>query len=441
MGTKTEQIAPTGELLRLDPTTGALRARDYTVSVVAGPDARRTLPLEDRMTVGTHAANGLVLTDTAVSRYHLELTPRGDGVAVRDLESRNGVFLGGARVQDAIVESDSTISLGRTKLDITLREHDTPLEPKELTSFGNLVGRSVATQALFRILERIAPTQVNVLVLGETGTGKELIARALHDASTRRERPFVVFDCGAVAENLIESEFFGHVKGAFTGAMGARAGAFEQANSGTIFLDEIGDLPLAMQPKLLRALEAGMVKRVGETGYRRVDVRVVAATHHDLGALVQAGRFRADLYYRLSVIVVRVPALRDRREDIPLLVRLFAERLGRAAAEFDEHELRRLYELPFAGNVRELRNEVERALLLPSAGGPPPSSTSSIAPRSATSALSDEAFEARGRRVVDALFRRAGNQKLAAQDLGISRRTLLNWLDEHQVPRPRKGSS
>ncbi len=440
MGTKTEPIAPAGELLRLDPTTGALRARDYTVSVVAGPDAGRTVPVTERLVVGTHADSGLVLTDTTVSRFHLELTPRGDGVALRDLESRNGVYVGGARVQDALIESDSTVSLGRTKLAITLAEHDLAIEPKELTAFGGMVGRSAAMQSLFRVLERIAPTQVNVLVLGETGTGKELIARAIHDASLRSSGPFVVFDCGAVAENLVESELFGHVKGAFTGAMNARAGAFEEANGGTIFLDEIGDLPLAMQPKLLRVLEAGTVKRVGETGYRHVDVRVVAATHHDLGALVQTGRFRADLFYRLSVIVVRVPALRDRPEDIPLLVRHFVERAGRSTAELGEHDLRRLYEHPFPGNVRELRNEVERALVLPvapapvSASVPPPS-------RPVGSALSAEAFEARGRRVALALSRRAGNQTLAAQDLGISRRTLLNWLDEHQIPRPRKGST
>ena len=336
--------------------------------------------------------------------------------------------------------SDAVVSLGRTKLQIVAREHDAVLRRDGVAQLGGLIGRSQAMQDLFRMLERVAPTHASVLLLGETGTGKEVIARAIHDASPRRNGPFVVVDCGAVSPSLIDSELFGHVRGAFTGAHAARTGAFEQANGGTIFLDEIGDLPLDVQPKLLRVLEAGTVKRVGDTGYRRVDVRVVAATHRDVPADVVAGRFRQDLFYRLSVIVVRVPPLRERREDIPSFVRHFAMKLGRSGAELGEGQLRRFSEHPWPGNVRELKNEVERALVLPGdveplrSSSPPPSTRPTAGPEA-------DVFEARRLRIIDALSRRAGNQTLAARDLGISRRTLLNWLDEHGFPRPRKGAT
>ena len=432
---KTEPIVSAGALLRLDPKTGEIVERGYTVVVQegpAGPAAGRAVPLTGPLVVGSDPDCDLVLGDGTISRRHLELVPRPDGVALRDLESTNGVYVGGVRVTEALVEREAVLTVGRTKLRIAFAEHAVPLG--DATAFGELVGRSEAMRHLFRVLTQVAPASSNVVLQGETGTGKEVIARSIHAASRRRLGPFVVFDCAAVAPTLIESELFGHARGAFTGAMTARPGAFELANGGTIFLDEIGELPLDMQPRLLRVLEAGTIKRVGESGYRRIDARVVAATHRDLAAEVSAGRFRSDLFYRLSVMIVRIPPLRERLSDLPLLVEHFARKLGRAPDEIPPHVVASFAARAWPGNVRELRNEVERALVLPDGGLPPPASV----PAPSVTGQGDDPRRAR---VLDALARRAGNQTLAAQDLGISRRTLLNWLDELAVPRPRKGAS
>ena len=432
MSIKTEPMALGGALLRFDPRTGVVSERNYAMTVLEGPDAGKVVALSSSLIVVTDPDCGLVLTDTTISRRHLELSPRPDGVALRDLESTNGVYTGGVRVTEALVEGDTVLSLGRTKIRIAFADRDLPLDGGVAGGFGELVGRSPAMKALYRVLSYAAPASSNVVLQGETGTGKDVIARSIHAASPRSRGPFVVFDCAAVAPTLIESELFGHARGAFTGARAARAGAFELANGGSVFLDEIGELPLDMQPRLLRVLEAGTVKRVGETGYRRVDVRVIAASHRDLAAEVASGRFRSDLFYRLSVMLVKVPALRERLEDLPLLVEHFVRKLGRPPSAFPAHVLTRFAARDWPGNVRELRNEVERTLVIPEGlvGHAAP-------PASAPTGPSED----RKARVLEALSRRAGNQTLTAQDLGISRRTLLNWLDELGVPRPRKGSS
>ncbi|MBL8937604.1 MAG: sigma-54-dependent Fis family transcriptional regulator, partial [Archangium sp.] len=231
------------------------------------------------------------------------------------------------------------------------------------TELEGLVGGSAVMRRLFGLIEKLAPSETPVLLLGETGTGKEGLARALHQRSTRRKAPFVVVDCGAVAPQLVESELFGHVRGAFSGAIADRAGAFVEAEGGTLFLDEIGELPLELQPRLLRALEARQVKRLGEDRPRAVDVRVIAATHRSLQAEVQAGRFRRDLYFRLAVAALRVPPLRERRDDLPQLVRALLVQLGRESFELSADLVARLASYDWPGNVRELRNVVARAVV------------------------------------------------------------------------------
>jgi two-component system response regulator GlrR len=361
MAQTTVPIRPERELLRLDPATGALKARTYQLIVAKGPDQGKTLDLVGTIRVGTHPDCEVCLNDETVSRYHVELGSRSDGVRILDLASTNGTLVAGIRIQDAIVAPPIAIKVGKTELRIAVAEEDLgrPLGP---TRFGDALGESPAMRRAFGILERVAVTDATVLLLGETGTGKEVIARAIHTASPRLQEPFVVVDCGALAKELIESELFGHVKGAFTGAQTDRKGAFLDAHRGTVFLDEVGELPLEMQPRLLRVLESGSVKRVGDDVFQSVDLRVIAATHRDLKDCVRRGKFREDLYFRLAVVPVVIPPLRERREDVPLLVRHFISQLRRGPFEATEGLLASLAEYSWPGNVRELRNVVERAL-------------------------------------------------------------------------------
>ncbi len=362
MQNHTVPLSASGPLVRIDRETNSLRTRTYTLEIVSGPDVGRTLQLDGTLMIGSHPDTGLALTDTTVSRFHLELHPRADGVRVRDLGSTNGTFIGGARVQELFVEGDAVVTVGKTALricatDALLDASDGP------SSFGRVLGTSPAMKRIFGVMERVAPSDSTVVLTGETGTGKELLAEALHQASPRKHKPLVVVDCGAIAPSLIASELFGHVKGAFTGAVSDRMGAFLEADGGTLFLDELGELPLDLQPMLLRALEAGTVKRLGENKPRRIDVRVIAATHRNLEASVKEGRFREDLYYRLAVVLIRIPPLRERLEDLPLLIRHFVTQMGRPDFQISEQMLSRFAAYPWPGNLRELRNVVERSLL------------------------------------------------------------------------------
>ena len=300
--------------------------------------------------------------DSEVSRIHASLDLVDGEVWVRDLNARNGVWVNGVRVREAVVPDGGVLHVGATDLRLYHDQNEAQVELWPFDRFGPLWGRTDVMRLLFVRLSRIAAMDSTALVLGETGTGKELVARAIHKASRRADRPFVVVDCGALSESLLEAELFGHAKGAFTGAQSARAGAIEAAEGGTVFLDEIGEMPLSMQPKLLRALEGHTVRRVGEAHYRDVDVRFIAATHRDLGAMVNDGSFREDLFFRLSVLPVTVPPLRQRLDDIPLLVEKL---LPQGTTDVVGPELlRELSSRQWPGNVRELRNFVERALAL-----------------------------------------------------------------------------
>jgi len=321
----------------------------------------REKELIERVVVGTAPNADVVLTDRAVSRLHAELDPRDDGLWVRDLGSRNGTFLEGIRVGAACIPNGTKLQLGRTEIAIRYAEQPSPVELWPSAKFGALVGASVAMRELFAKLARVAQSSASVLIEGETGTGKELAAKAIHDASPRASGPFIVIDCAALPENLLEAELFGHAKGAFTGALAARAGAIEEADGGTVFLDEIGELPLSMQPKLLRVLESRMLRRIGETQQRAVDVRFISATHRDLRTLANNRAFREDVYFRLAVLPLTIPPLRERAGDIPLLV---DHLLCREGAVISPDLLRDLASRPWFGNVRELRNFLERATTL-----------------------------------------------------------------------------
>jgi two-component system, NtrC family, nitrogen regulation response regulator GlnG len=315
----------------------------------------------------------LRIPDPAVSRKHIELINKGGTVFAQDLNSTNGCFYEGTKFTTMHLGPGAIFRIGETELQIVAPEKMDPLPPSESTQFGPLLGKSRKMREVFAVLERASKTDATVLVTGETGTGKEVVAEAIHKASARAEGPFVVVDCASIPSNLIESELFGHVKGAYTNAVTDRVGAFEAADKGTIFLDELGELPAALQPRLLRVLETRRVKRVGANDFRAVDVRVIAATNRSLEEEVRQKRFRSDLYFRLAVIRVNLPPLRERRDDIPLLAREFLARLpkrpdGSPRLELTPEILGALQSYDWPGNVRELRNVIDQASSLSSQG-------------------------------------------------------------------------
>jgi DNA-binding NtrC family response regulator len=323
----------------------------------------------DAVIVGRNAACKLVLDDGKVSAVHAELVATEQGVRVRDLGSRNGTFVGGVRVGEIYLASATKLRIGETEIVFE------PVLPQRIAvssvpSFGPMVAVSASMRVIFDRLTKVAPTDLTLLITGETGTGKELVAQAVHKASPRAPKPFVVVDCGSIPPTLAEATLFGHERGAFTGAVDKRPSPFQEADGGTIFLDELGELPPDVQPKLLRALAERRIKPVGGSAYRDVDVRVLAATRRDLVRAVNAGAFRSDLYFRIAQIKIELPALRQRIEDIPILVRRMLKDLGDEAASerVTNTTLERLVRHDWPGNVRELRNAVQVAQALAGEG-------------------------------------------------------------------------
>jgi DNA-binding NtrC family response regulator len=405
--------------------------------------------------VGADAAADVRLEDPAVSRRHFTIVPREGGFEVTDLGSKNGTFLDGVAITRAIVPSGAVLRVGSTLLQVLPEESRETISPSGSRSFGRMLGESAAMRQVYAVLERASASPAPILFIGESGTGKELAARAVHESSPRRRGPLVTFDCGASSETLIESDLFGHTKGAFTGATEQRVGAFARAHGGTLFLDEIGDLPLALQPKLLRLLEAGEITPLGAQKSEKHDVRVVAATHHDLWSEVQSGSFRGDLYYRLAVVEVHLPPLRQRREDLPLLVRSFLRDLSAKESGIEGANLDRLLAHSWPGNVRELRNVISRAVALA-----PPGASFSEMPllwraaekekeqKGEASVRADRPFQDAKTAVVDAferayledlMARHGDNLAEAARVAGVERKYLYRMLERVGLARPGKG--
>jgi DNA-binding NtrC family response regulator len=334
--------------------------------VVKGQDRGESVAVGDHpITLGSGSGSDVLLSDPTVSRRHLSVEPGDDGVIARDLGSTNGSFVQGARFQELTLGFGAEVTIGHTILKYVPDEETLDPTPTDEEAFGSLVGRDPKLRKLFRLLGDVANTEATVLLEGETGTGKELLAEEIHRHSARRDGPFVVFDCGAVPSELIESALFGHVRGAFTGAISDRRGAFAEADGGTIFLDEVGELSPEVQPVLLRALDKHAIRPVGGASYEKVSVRVVAATNRNLRNEMTAKHFREDLYYRLAVVRVSVPALRQRLDDIPLLADHFVRQFcGDRHIEIGARELEKLKQHAWPGNVRELRNVIERACAL-----------------------------------------------------------------------------
>ena len=342
--------------------------RKSKVVVISGPESGKEFELvKGRVSGGRSIINEIPLTDKAVSGTHFEIIAEDDGYRLLDLESTNGTFVGDLRIREVFLRPGTTFRVGHSELRFQPLKDVVEIALSQQDRFGEVLGSSIRMREIFANLEKVSPSDLTVLLTGETGTGKELVARGIHDMSPRRNKPFVVLDCGAIPRELIESTLFGHEKGAFTGAVGQHRGCFEQAQAGTIFLDEIGELDIGLQPKLLRVLENRELKRVGGDKLIKVDVRVLAATNRDLRQMVNKGTFREDLYYRLSVIAVENPPLRERKEDIPQLVHHFMEEVARKrgmSLSIAVDGMSSLMSHDWPGNVRELRNVVERAASL-----------------------------------------------------------------------------
>jgi transcriptional regulator with GAF, ATPase, and Fis domain len=342
--------------------------RKSKVVVVSGAEQGREVEVgKPRVTGGRSIINDLVLSDKAISGSHFEILARDDGYRLRDLDSTNGTFIGELRIREVWLKPGQEFRVGHTMLRFVPTQDIVEIPLSKRDTFESVTGASVRMREIFATLEKVAPSELTVLVTGETGTGKEMIARGIHQASPRKSKTFVVLDCGAIPKDLIESTLFGHEKGSFTGAVAQHQGCFEQAQGGTIFLDEIGELDINLQPKLLRVLENRELKRVGGDRVIKIDVRVVAATNRDLRAMVNNSTFREDLYFRLSVIHVEMPPLRERKEDIPALADVFLREIaGRRhlSMAFAPDAVASLQGHSWPGNVRELKNVVERAASL-----------------------------------------------------------------------------
>lgn len=449
----------------LDPETSYTLANCAEGESLRLPEVPVTVTAPDRQTisatiglqpliVGASKDCDIVLRDPRASRKHCSLRLTERGVVLRDLGSKNGTLVRGIPIMEAIVPRGVSVTIGNSELLVGQPGRDAivPLSPSNV--FGNALGRSVSMRALFAKLERAAPTNEVVLLLGESGTGKEVLAHAIHERSRRKDGPFVVVDCGAIAPNMVESELFGHTRGAFTGATNARTGLLEQANGGTLFIDEVGELPLDLQPKLLRALESRQIRPLGSSEWIPFDARVVVATHRNLRKQVDEGTFRGDLYYRLAVVEVYVPALRERKDDIPLLVERFlavrdpprrvSDLPAGALSMFDAHD--------WPGNVRELRNTVARLVLFPElidelAGGGKAADSSTPDPSSeldldrarlgkllelslpdAREAVTEELDRAY---VAAKLRQHGGNVSRTAEAMGVSRQLVHRLIDRH----------
>ena len=408
------------------------------------------------LVIGSDPACDVIVEDEHVSRRHAELSRTLQGIVLRDLGSRNGTFVERIAGKEAVLRSGARLRVGMTELAFETGDENGRLarlargaiDDEELKTtppaFRSVVGSSSALRRICVLLAKLAPTDLTVTLVGETGTGKEVLARALHAASPRAAKPFVVFDCGAVAPTLIESELFGHVKGAFTGAVSDHHGAFERAQGGTLLLDEIGELSLDLQPKLLRALERRTFQPVGGSEERALDARLIAATNRDLESRVREGKFREDLFFRLSMALVQVPPLRKRREDLRALVESFLADLGKPL-ELPAETLTIFERYDWPGNVRELKNVIASAAVLASGPALEPKHLVFFKPRRRAPTvdglpLAGQTLENIEQAAIEQTLRQfGGNKTKAARALGIAASTLyekIRKLAHRKKPAP-----
>lgn len=473
------------EAIRLPLQAQRIKFDAIEFHVSAGPDAGlQVSSSHPTLRIGTADDNDIILSDRAVSRHHAELRMTSEGILLRDLGSTNGTYVNQLRITEVYLAAETECQIGYTTVSIRQHTEERQVEiPRQQHALGELVGASEPMRNLYGYIRTLAPTPTTVLINGESGCGKELVARTLHELSGR-SGPLVVFDASVTDPEMVRNDLFGHVKGAFTGAAGSREGAFRRADGGTLFIDEIGELPLDLQPRLLRALENREVAPIGSDQSVRVDVRVVAATHRNLEQMVQTGTFRADLYYRLSVVPLKVPPLRDIIDDIPLLVNTFSRKME-MKCQITPAAMIALQRYRWPGNVRELRNVLERAAIMaqgrpikpedlhlpggsavtttppasvyptpgqvtrprdsipsqppatqstpssPSASGP--GSHAPAEPLTGTPMSRDELKEQERQMILETLMRNGNNKTAAARELGIPLSTLKRRIKDYQI--------
>jgi DNA-binding NtrC family response regulator len=438
----------------VQPRSARVSLGTLRVEVIAGPAHGTAAALDaEVVTLGSARSNTLIVADPTVSRFHLELARDGGDIVATDLGSTNGTYVGAVRVERARVPPGTVLRLGQTEVRIAHGlDTEVPLFGEE--RLAGVRGKSATMQRLMAQLARVAQGTASVLLVGESGTGKEVTSRAIHELSPRAAAPFITVDCGAIPPTLLASELFGHERGAFTGADRQHVGAFERAGGGTVLLDEIGELPAEVQATLLGVLERKRYRRVGGQAELTVDARVIAATHRDLRAGVNGGTFRLDLYYRLAVVVLRLPPLRERPEDIPLLVDHFVRELGHVGSGEEllgADVMAMLMRQSWPGNVRELRNAIEAMLLMGDAHEPLGAGLLATAPSAAIAggaaagggdaelerpykearAEVTRAFEARYLRHL--LARAEGNVSKAARLAQMDRSHLIELLRRHEI--------
>ncbi|MDP6526131.1 MAG: sigma 54-interacting transcriptional regulator [Kiritimatiellia bacterium] len=439
-------------VLKAADDTQSLWVQKCKLLVITGPmQGREFIVNKNLFTIGADPNNDLILDDSAISRCHCEIHVLPEGYVVRDLGSTNGTIVQGVKVTEAFLEQGTEIQLGQTRFVFCPLPEQMEYGLSEKEAFGSLLGKSMAMRHVFHVAERYAATDATVLIEGETGTGKEVLAEEIHRHSHRKDKPFIVIDCASLAKDLIASELFGHTKGAFTGATSDRVGAFQHANGGTVFLDEIGELDSELQPKLLRVLEKREVKRVGSNDVRNIDVRIISATNQKLEAEVNAGTFREDLYFRLTVVHIELPPLRQRKEDIVILAEKFLKDFRGESAMDEVSDFARTIEIlrghDWPGNVRELRNIVEIA----SYGEGEPLDLSSLlclgrlksrSEKATTEHSADRPFkEAKNELIADfevsyikdILLRCGGNVSRASREAGIERAYLQRLIRKYNL--------
>ncbi|RLB46757.1 MAG: AAA family ATPase [Deltaproteobacteria bacterium] len=415
--------------------------------IISGAAVGKTIDLLDEpVVIGSREPATLVIPDEHVSGLHCRFERTAQGVRISDLGSRNGTWLGGHRIIDAILAPGGRIKVGSTEIELIIANKSRLRSKWDGDDhLGEMYGKSPAMQQAFTQIAKLFAVDAHIMVRGESGTGKELVARALHQMGARSEGPFVVVDGACLSQNLADVELFGNVRGAFTGAVNDRAGAFERAHRGTLFLDELGEIPPSVQVKLLRALDEGMVQRVGEEDWRRVDVRVIAATHQNLEKMVNDGSFRLDLYHRIATFQVALPPLRERDDDVRFIAQRMLEQFapgdGPARATLDE-ALSRLAKHAWPGNVRELRNVVRRVAALGEALPQQMPNTTGGGPTVRVDEPFHEAKEswigAFERQYIAKLLDETGNNvSEAARRSGLSRMHLTRLIEKHGLRRER----